>query len=270
MKSYKQKNYEQALIETYLKFDELLRLEKVNQFLKNNMMSKKNSRLDITFSSTLQSDSSSNPVNFVEIMRTEEVKIKKIEKILDSGSRENNLTLNHHIPKENIIDLTKKENLSNLNSSSPMTSSEGSRKLSEGNINSNKTPSKEVLTLDNRKIEISLKNHKDACQSGIYEELIAKDMGTTANILLIKNNYLYLANVGDSMSVIFKNGVATRLNQEHKTTLPSEFTRINKSGARIIHNRIEGRLNLTRAIGKKKLSHYLRFNFLFLILIRGS
>ena len=59
MKSYKQKNYEQALIETYLKFDELLRLEKVNQFLKNNMMSKKNSRLDITFSSTLQSDSSS-------------------------------------------------------------------------------------------------------------------------------------------------------------------------------------------------------------------
>ena len=79
MKSYKQKNYEQALIETYLKFDELLRLEKVNQFLKNNMMSKQNSRLDITFSSTLQSDSSSNPVNFVEIMRNEEVKIKKIE-----------------------------------------------------------------------------------------------------------------------------------------------------------------------------------------------
>jgi hypothetical protein len=247
MKSYKQKNYEQALIETYLKFDELLRLEKVNQFLKNNMMSKKDSRLDITFSSGLQSECSSNPVN--EVMRTEEVKIHKMEKILDSGSRDKNLTRNHNIPKENIVDLTKKENLSNLNVNSPMTSSEGSRKLSEGNINSNKTPSKEVLTLDNRKIEISLKNNKDACQSGIYEELIAKDMGTTANILLIKNNYLYLANVGDSMSVIFKNGVATRLNQEHKTTLPSEFTRINKSGARIIHNRIEGRLNLTRAIG---------------------
>ena len=33
MKSYKLKKYEQALIETYLKFDELLRLEKVNQLL---------------------------------------------------------------------------------------------------------------------------------------------------------------------------------------------------------------------------------------------
>ena len=34
MKSYKNKNYEQALIETYIKFDELLKLEKINNFLK--------------------------------------------------------------------------------------------------------------------------------------------------------------------------------------------------------------------------------------------
>ena len=30
-------------------------------------------------------------------------------------------------------------------------------------------------------------------------------MGTTANIILIKNNTLYLANVGDSLSVMYKN-----------------------------------------------------------------
>jgi len=35
MKSYKNRNYEQALIETILKFDELLRNEKINEFLKN-------------------------------------------------------------------------------------------------------------------------------------------------------------------------------------------------------------------------------------------
>jgi hypothetical protein len=34
MKSYKEKNYEQALIETFLKFDDLLRTEKVNNLLK--------------------------------------------------------------------------------------------------------------------------------------------------------------------------------------------------------------------------------------------
>lgn len=34
MKSYKNNNYEQALIETFLKFDEILRTEKVNGLLK--------------------------------------------------------------------------------------------------------------------------------------------------------------------------------------------------------------------------------------------
>lgn len=34
MKAYKNKNYEQALIETFLKFDDLLRTEKVNNLLK--------------------------------------------------------------------------------------------------------------------------------------------------------------------------------------------------------------------------------------------
>lgn len=34
MKSYKNKNYEQALIETFLKFDDILKTEKVNSLLK--------------------------------------------------------------------------------------------------------------------------------------------------------------------------------------------------------------------------------------------
>ena len=74
-------------------------------------------------------------------------------------------------------------------------------------------------------------------------------MGTTANILMIINNSLYLANCGDSLSVMFKNGEAIKLNREHKTTLQSEKERILKSGNEIINNRIAGKLNLTRAIG---------------------
>ena len=86
-------------------------------------------------------------------------------------------------------------------------------------------------------------------------------MGTTANIILIKNNQIFLAKVGDSLAVLFKNGQAIRLNDEHKVTLPSESTRINKSGAKVINNRIEGRLNLTRAIGDMsfKKNYYLKF-----------
>ncbi len=86
-------------------------------------------------------------------------------------------------------------------------------------------------------------------------------MGTTANILFIINNYLYLANVGDSIAVAFKNSEAVQLNKVHKVTLPSEASRISKSGAKIINNRIDGRINLTRAIGKQ-MSQY-SFIYLF-------
>lgn len=82
-----------------------------------------------------------------------------------------------------------------------------------------------------------------------FKNLVARDMGTTANILYIKNDYLYLANAGDSLAVIYKNGKAIKLNNEHKINLESEYKRVKNSGVKIINNRIEGRLNLTRAIG---------------------
>jgi serine/threonine protein phosphatase PrpC len=115
--------------------------------------------------------------------------------------------------------------------------------------------SEESFSYENNKVQVSLKkNQKEILPN--FNDLIAKNMGTTANILFIKNNYLYFANVGDSIAVMFKNGLAIRLNNEHKVTLPSESSRIAKSGAKIINNRIEGKLNLTRAIGniiKKKI-----------------
>lgn len=89
-------------------------------------------------------------------------------------------------------------------------------------------------------------------------ELIAMHMGTTANIVYFNQNYLYVANVGDSFSVMFKNKIAIKLNTEHKTTVISEEERINLAGSRVINNRVEGRLNLTRAIGNFKLIIYYR------------
>ena len=74
-------------------------------------------------------------------------------------------------------------------------------------------------------------------------------MGTTANIILIKNGIIYIANVGDSLSVIYKNKKAYNLNREHQTIMESEKERVLKSGATINGYRINGTLNLTRAIG---------------------
>lgn len=246
MKSYKQKNYEQALIETYLKLDELLRLEKVNQFLKDNSNIKENSKLSVRFSYGFE-----NMVDGMDFANEEKIKevIKENDKhnpevSSNSSKNKNSENSSNHtqglVPKENIIDLTKNEN------NTPKTSSPRSK---DGE--SKTTISRDILTYENQKIQISLRSNSPDRTKDKYDDLVAKEMGTTANILLIKNNYLYLANVGDSLAVLFKNGVAIRLNQEHKTALQSECTRIYKSGLKIINNRIEGRLNLTRAIGIK-------------------
>ena len=85
--------------------------------------------------------------------------------------------------------------------------------------------------------------------NSIDESLISYSMGTTANVIFMRNKYCYVANAGDSMAVLFKNGKAIRLNTEHKITLDIEVERIINSGSTIQNNRISGRLNLTRAIG---------------------
>ena len=79
--------------------------------------------------------------------------------------------------------------------------------------------------------------------------LISNDIGTTANVLLLKKNYFYVANVGDSLSVMYKKKKAIKLNKEHKTTSETELNRLNKLGTKLINYRINGKLNITRAIG---------------------
>lgn len=197
MKSYNQKHYEQALIETYLKFDELLRTKKINAFLKENLRGYMPLEL---------SNSSS------------------------------------HINKEN-IPVSKEDSFKICKSSKK---SEIKNKGTNLNQSEESTKTFETIMFESKRINISPTDN----ELENFDELISKDMGTTANILFIKNNYMYFANVGDSISVMFKSGQAIKINSEHKTTLVSEFTRISKSGAKIYNNRIDGRLNLTRAIGK--------------------
>lgn len=86
-------------------------------------------------------------------------------------------------------------------------------------------------------------------QNDLCGENFAYFMGTTANIVCFYENFLVVANVGDSMSVLYTDGKAIELNTEHKVSTPGEEERILKSGLTVHNNRIEGKLNLTRAIG---------------------
>jgi len=83
----------------------------------------------------------------------------------------------------------------------------------------------------------------------IHQLNFAHFMGTTANLICLYDNNLLISNIGDSISVLYADGKAVFLNTEHKVTVPGEEERIKKSGKTIINGRVDGKLNLTRAIG---------------------
>lgn len=234
MKSYKNEKYEQALIETFLKFDELLRLDKVNTLLKECMKEQiKKERMECCFFNPKDMSS------FSSFNSNDDDDFESTEPATSSKTFDNLIQL---IQNDRIINLTKnkidtafakkgalshtKQQIINFRPKSPIVYS----KKSEISTIKNSSSSHNLLSVN-------------------IDDLIAKDMGTTCNVVLIKNNTMYIANVGDSRSFMFKNGRAIPLNLEHKTTLQSEYQRIYKSNTQIINNRVEGRLNLTRAIG---------------------
>jgi serine/threonine protein phosphatase PrpC len=77
--------------------------------------------------------------------------------------------------------------------------------------------------------------------------------GCTANVLMIKDNTLYVANAGDSRCVLAVAGKAVPLSIDHKPSVISEKNRILRAGSTISsEGRIDGNLNLSRSIGDLK------------------
>ena len=75
--------------------------------------------------------------------------------------------------------------------------------------------------------------------------------GCTACVVLMKNQTLYVANAGDSRTVLAKKGKAVELTVDHKPELESELKRITKAGGSVVDGRVDGNLNLSRAFGDR-------------------
>ena len=73
--------------------------------------------------------------------------------------------------------------------------------------------------------------------------------GCTANVVLIVKNTIYCANAGDSRCYIYSNKKTHELSFDHKPDNDVEKQRISKAGGFIIEGRVNGNLNLSRAIG---------------------
>lgn len=111
-----------------------------------------------------------------------------------------------------------------------------------------------------------LKSH---CQDGLTEEGIYHSLkecckkldadylghdGTTATIALILNNRLWVANVGDSRTILVnRDGTAIQASDDAKPSIDRWKTKIEKVGGQVLFDRVNGQLAVGRAIGDKNV-----------------
>lgn len=73
--------------------------------------------------------------------------------------------------------------------------------------------------------------------------------GSTATTVMILGRRMYIANVGDSRTIMSKAGKAIRLTNDQKPTRPDETQRIKDAGGLVILGRVMGELAISRAFG---------------------
>ncbi|CAD8094195.1 unnamed protein product [Paramecium sonneborni] len=73
--------------------------------------------------------------------------------------------------------------------------------------------------------------------------------GCTANVALFHKNTLYVANAGDSRSVLCRNNTNHDMSVDHKPDNYEEKQRIERAGGFVSDGRVNGNLNLSRALG---------------------
>lgn len=74
-------------------------------------------------------------------------------------------------------------------------------------------------------------------------------LGCTANVVVFDDKNYYVANSGDSRSALCRNQKLVILSEDHKPDSEVEKQRIEKAGGVIVNGRVNGGLNLTRALG---------------------
>lgn len=84
----------------------------------------------------------------------------------------------------------------------------------------------------------------------LSEESTVEHMaGSTAVVIVIKDNQLFCANAGDSRAVASINGQVEVLSLDHKPNNDIEYKRICEAGGWVEYNRVNGNLALSRALG---------------------
>eukprot|EP01024_Parvocaulis_polyphysoides_P019260 TRINITY_DN1869_c0_g1_i1.p1 TRINITY_DN1869_c0_g1~~TRINITY_DN1869_c0_g1_i1.p1 ORF type:complete len:587 (-),score=76.36 TRINITY_DN1869_c0_g1_i1:122-1882(-) len=84
--------------------------------------------------------------------------------------------------------------------------------------------------------------------------------GSTALVMLLSVNSIYVGNVGDSRAVLCRNGEALPLSDDHKADRADEQLRVEQLGGQVLHfngMRVMGVLAMSRAIGDAQLKPFI-------------
>ena len=248
--SYKNGEYEKALTETFLIMDELLKNRKINNFIYTTHNSKEKQKEYHKEEGDLNGEKNIVKLRFES--GAYEFDLNKIDLNMDGENTSINV---YEYKSKRSITPKHDDERNNIKIEDIFFEKRGKQ-----NASLNTLPSFEdvyitneyELHFNNNKNGLELTKNNSSSSKISLENLVASEMGTTANIMLIKNGTIYIANVGDSLSVMYKHKKAYNLNKEHQIIIDSEKERVLKSGANIVGYRINGMLNLTRAIGDLK------------------
>lgn len=89
----------------------------------------------------------------------------------------------------------------------------------------------------------------DNTNSPLGRPYIGPSAGCTAVTAHVHNGVIHVANAGDSRAVLSRGGEAIPLSHDHKPNDELEGARIRLAGGFVQDNRVNGNLNLSRAIG---------------------
>ena len=261
---YEKANYEQALIDSFISLDELLKNKEVDTFLKKIETHQKSNNDNFgekpysiinkeLLRDNIKNDPYADYLFFCYSSLDNETNLKYQLPNMEKYIKKNNIIENNNIDDNNKNNIILENNDGSSFSFKKMTSNNtDGNNIQIKNFNDLDIKINRITKSDNTTEKNKTKTSDDNDILSLKEKplnLISNDIGTTANVLLLKKNYFYIANAGDSLSVMYKKKKAIKLNKEHKTTSDKEYNRIKKNGGKLINYRINGKLNITRAIG---------------------
>ena len=101
-----------------------------------------------------------------------------------------------------------------------------------------------------------LKNSIETIDKNLENLKVSEKCGSTGTFIIVNNNNIYCANVGDSKCYYINDKEAIQLTEDHNCKNEKEVELLKSKGAIIFRQRVYGSLSLTRSFGDLEFKQY--------------